>query len=64
MPTEQDHLNTLADELKAAAQKYTAATGKGFSASFEFVDSTNLGGFSSEIIVGRVQVESPFVATA
>lgn len=57
------HLETLAQELRDAAQKYCDATGVTFTASFNFIDATNLESVRTEIAV-NVEVESTLKALA
>lgn len=56
-------LETLAQELRDAAQKYFDATGVTFTASFNFTDVINLESVRTEITV-NVEVESTLKALA
>lgn len=58
-----NHLETLAQELRDAAQKYCDATGVTFTARFNFTDATNLESVRAEIAV-NVEVESTQKALA
>ncbi|MEG1681662.1 MAG: hypothetical protein RR326_16310, partial [Stenotrophomonas sp.] len=63
MSTDQEHLTQLAKELKAAGEKYVAATGRPFDPRFTFTDGSRLGEPDRTFIVS-VEVNSSIGAIA